>query len=189
MIFDFVSVWDAAAGEIAVLSGDAHAARDVLGEVAAVVLGKTFEHGFEDDSLGFIGYFFGDRHDLDAVDTEFCLIASGVDAIAGEAVELIDENGVEDAFAAVLDHSLELVAVLGFCAGLRAVDVLADDLETVLFGVLHTVLELSLDAALVLPVGRVARVDHGGLSGVRWVFEFHLSLSFLFFAIVLYLLD
>ena len=64
--------------------------------------------------------------------------------------------------------------MLGFRAGLRAVDVLADDLETVLLGVLHAVLELSLDAALVLPVGRVARVYNSGLSGVRWVFEFHL---------------
>ena len=63
--------------------------------------------------------------------------------------------------------------VLGFCAGLRAVDVFADYLETVLLGVLHAVLELSLDAALVLSVGTIARVDHGGLSGVRWVLEFH----------------
>ena len=55
-----------------------------------IVFGITFEHAFENDSLGRIGDMFGGGEHFDAVIFEGAFVNCGFVFVAGKAIELID---------------------------------------------------------------------------------------------------
>ena len=81
--------------------------------------------------------------------------------ISGEAVKLPDQHNVKQPFLAVLDHLLEIRAVVGF-GGKGAVNVVLDHGDTVFLGISRTFTNLAFDGFFALVVAGIAGVNYGG---------------------------
>ena len=86
----FITVEKMSAGVIAFAPGFVHAAANLLGKFSRIVFGITFEHAFENDSLGRIGDMFGGGEHFDAVFFEGAFVNRGFIFVAGKAIKLID---------------------------------------------------------------------------------------------------
>jgi hypothetical protein len=98
---------------------------------------------------------------MDTVLFQLVLVVHGIEPIPGKAVQLPDQNYIEDFLSAVSDHVLELRAVIRL-GRVGTVDVGADHCDTVLLGVVLAVAQLSFNGRFALAVGRIAGVDRGG---------------------------
>ena len=87
---------------------------DLLGKVGGVVFRITFQHRFQNDALRPLGDDLGGRHELDTILLQLGLVPSTVVAVSGKAVELPDQHDVKQLFVAVLNHLLELRAIIRF---------------------------------------------------------------------------
>ena len=83
---------------------------------------------------------------------------SGLDAVTGETVSLVDYNILPLLPRGVPNHFLERKAVI-VCTRHGAVYILIQNHETVVFGELLADGELTLDGLLCLTFGRVSRVN------------------------------
>ena len=72
------------------------------------------------------------------------LIVGRIIAVPGKAVKFPDQHNVKQPLLAVLDHLLEIRAVVGFC-GKGAVNVVLDHGDAVLFGISRTFTNLAFD--------------------------------------------
>ena len=79
------------------------------------------------------------------------LKGTGIEPIPGKAVELPDQNHIEDFLRAVLDHPLEVWTVIRL-GRVGTVDVGADHCNTVLLGVVLAVAQLSFNGRFSLAV-------------------------------------
>ena len=130
-------------------------------EVGRVVFRIAFQHRFQNDALRPFGDDFRCRHELDTVLLQLGLIPGTVIAVPGETVELPDQNNVIQLLVAVLNHLLELRAVI--CLGRDGtVNVVLDDGDVVLFGIRRAFTNLTLDGFFALIVAGIAGVDHSG---------------------------
>ena len=133
---------------------------DLLGKVGGVVFRITFQHRFQNDAFRPLGDDFRCRHELDTVLLQLGLIPGTVIAVPGETVELPDQNNVIQLLVAVLNHLLELRAVI--CLGRDGtVNVVLDDGDVVLFGIRRAFTNLTLDGFFALIVAGIAGIDHG----------------------------
>nr|WP_231959056.1 hypothetical protein [Olsenella timonensis] len=89
-----------------------HAAKRVLREVAGVVLVVAVDDGLEDHALGPLGDGLHGGLERHAALRESLAVDGGVEAVPGEAVELVDEHRAEVARARVGDHAQELRALV-----------------------------------------------------------------------------
>ena len=129
-------------------------------EVGRVVFRIAFQHRFQNDALRPFGDDFRCRHELDTVLLQLGLIPGTVIAVPGETVELPDQNNVIQLLVAVLNHLLELRAVI--CLGRDGtVNVVLDDGDVVLFGIRRAFTNLTLDGFFALIVAGIAGIDHG----------------------------
>ena len=80
--------------------------------------------------------------------------------ISGEAVKFPDQHDVKQPFFAVLDHLLEIRAVVSF-GGKGTVNVVFDHSDAVLFGVGRTFTNLTFDGFFALIIAGIAGVNHG----------------------------
>src|SRR5699024_5853566 len=87
------------------------------------------------------------------------LVAGAVVAVAGKPVQLPNDNHIEQALAAVLNHVLKFRAVVGL-GGKGPVNVVAQDGNTVLLGKGGTLPDLSFYAFFPLVIGGIAGVNH-----------------------------
>ena len=108
-----------------------HAPDYLFGQVGGVVFGVTLQHAFQNDALGSVGNDLGGGHHLDPVLFQSGLVAGAVVAVAGKPVQLPDDNHIEQALAAVLNHVLKFRAVIGL-GGKGPVYVVAQDGDAVL---------------------------------------------------------
>jgi len=89
------------------------------------------------------------------------LIVCAVIAVAGKTVELPDKNGIERPFGAVFYHAKEVQTLFGFLGRRQgAVDILANNSDTLLLGIFPTLANLPLDRLLPLAVRRKAGIYH-----------------------------
>ena len=128
-------------------------------KLRTIVLIHRFEQAFHDDALRGVTDGFGRRDHPHTAVTELLLINGAVIAIPGEAVELVDQHCLESAFPAVCDHALELWPVVAGTAE-RPVDVLGDDLHSVLCCIFLADVELPFDRLLGLVGRAVASVEY-----------------------------
>jgi len=89
---------------------------------------------------------------MDTVLLQLVLVVHGIVAVSGKAVELPDQNHIEDFLRAVLDHPLEVWTVIRL-GRVGTVDVGADHSDAVLLGVVLAVAQLSLNGRFTLAVG------------------------------------
>ena len=80
---------------------------------------------------------------------EYVFIVGRIVAVASKAVELPDDDAVEHTLVAIFDHLLKVGAVVRL-GRLRSVYVVADDLDIVEVGVVHTLAELPFTTRLIL---------------------------------------
>ena len=95
------------------------------------------------------------------VSFQLILIVCRIIAVSGKAVKLPDQHNVKQPFLAVLDHLLEVRAVIGF-GGKGTVNIVLDDRDAVFLGISRTFTNLAFDGFFTLIVAGIAGVDHGG---------------------------
>lgn len=87
------------------------------------------------------------------------LVAGAVVAVAGKPVQFPDDNHIEQALAAVLNHVLKFWAVVGL-GGKGPIYVVAQNGDTVLLGKGSTLPDLALDTFFALIIGGIAGIDN-----------------------------
>ena len=136
-------------------------ARYFQGEFGGIVFRHANQHTLHHNAFRPLRDGFHGRHQMDTVLFQLVLVVHGIVAVPGKAVELPDQNHIEDFLRAVLYHVLELRAVIRF-GRVGTVNVGADHGDTVLLGVVLAVAQLPFNGRFALAVRRIAGVDHGG---------------------------
>ena len=135
-------------------------ARHLLGEIGRIILCKALQDGFQQDTVCAGRNHFGCGNDADIILFEQHLIAGAVVTVAGEAVELPDDDHIEQVLVAVFNHFLKRGAMVCPCR-IGAVDVMLQYGDVVLLRESCTLADLSFDGFLALVVGRIAGVNNG----------------------------
>ena len=138
-----------------------HAAHDLFGQLCRIVFCHAGQHTLDHDTRRAVRDRLRGRYQLDMISFQLVLIVGRIIAVSGKAVEFPDQHDVKQPFLAVLDHLLEVWAVVGFGRE-RTVDVVLDDRDTVLFGVGGAFPNLPFDGFLALVVAGIAGVNHSG---------------------------
>ena len=138
-----------------------HAAYDLFRQLCRVVFSHAGEHTLDHDTRRAVRDRLGGRYQLDMVAFQQVFVVCRIVTISGETVKFPDQHDVKQPFLAVLDHLLEVWAVVGFGRE-RTVDVVLDDRDTVLFGVGGAFPNLPFDGFLALVVAGIAGVNHSG---------------------------
>lgn len=86
------------------------------------------------------------------------ILAGAIVTVTGKAVELPDDDHIEQVLVAVLNHLLKCGAMVCPC-GKGTVDVVLQNSDIVLLRESRTLADLSFDGFLALVVGRIAGVD------------------------------
>ena len=133
----------------------------LFGKVCRIILGIAFQHRFQNDALRPLGDDLGSRHELDTVFLQLGLVPGTVVAIPGKAVKFPDQHDVKQLFVAVLNHLLELRAVIRLGRD-GTVDIVLDHCDAILFSISRTFTNLAFDGFFALIVAGIAGVDHGG---------------------------
>ena len=136
-------------------------ARYFQGEFGGIVFRHANKHTLHHDAFRSLRNGFHSGHQMDTVLFQLVFVVHGIVAVPGKAVELPDQNHIEDFLSAVLYHPLEVRAVICF-GGVGTVDVGADHGDTVLLGVVLAVAQLPFNGRFALAVGRIAGIDYGG---------------------------
>ena len=137
---------------------------DLLGKVSGVVFRIAFQHRFQNNALRPLGDDLGGRHELDAVLLQLGLIPGTVVAVPGKTVQLPDQHNVKQLLVAVLNHLLELRAVVRL-GGDSTVNIVLDDGDAVFLGISRAFPDLAFDGFFALVVRGIASIDHGGHGG------------------------
>ena len=137
---------------------------DLLGKVSGIILGITFQHRFQNNALRPLGDDLGGRHELDAVLLQLGLIPGTVVAVPGKTVQLPDQHNIKQLLVTVLNHLLELRAVVRL-GGDSTVNIVLDDGDAVFLGISRAFPDLAFDGFFALVVRGIASIDHGGHGG------------------------
>ena len=118
-------------------------------KLGGIVLGIAFEDRFKQNAVRALRDTLLCGDNAHAVLFENVLVVGGIVAVSGKAVELPDNNAVKHTLVAIFNHLLKVGAVVRL-GGLRPVYVVADDLDIVEVGVVHTLSELAFNTRLIL---------------------------------------
>ena len=138
-----------------------HAAHDLFRQVSRVVFGVAFQHRFQNNALRASRNDFRCRYQFHAVPLQLGLVPGTVVAVPGKAIQLPYDNDIKDSTLTVLDHLLELRAVVRFC-GDGTVNVMLHHREAVLFRIGGAFPDLTFNGFFALTISRIAGIDHGG---------------------------
>ena len=122
------------------------------GEFGGIVFRHADKHTLHHNAFRPLRNGFHGRHQMDTVLFQLVLVVHGIESVPGKAVQLPDQNYVEDFPSAVLDHPLKVWAVIRF-GRVGTVNVSADHGDAVLLGVVLAVAQLSLNGRFTLAVG------------------------------------
>ena len=161
---DSVAERDSTARELAFQGVFRHAANDLFGQVSGIIFRIAFKHRFQNDALRPLGDNFRCRHEFDTVLLQLGLVPCAIVAVSGKAIKFPDQHDVKQLFIAVLNHLLELRAVVRLCRN-GTVNVVLDDGDAVLFGIGRTFTNLAFNGFFALVVAGIAGVDHGSHGG------------------------
>ena len=127
-------------------------ARHFQGKLGGIVFRHADQHTLHHNAFRPLRDGFHGRHQMDTVLFQLVLVVHGIVAVPGKAVQLPDQNHIEDFLSAVLDHPLKVWAVIRF-GRVGTVNVGADHGDAVLLGVGLAVAQLSLNGRFSLAVG------------------------------------
>ena len=126
-------------------------ARHFQGELGGIVFRHANQHTLHHNAFRSLRDGFHGRHQMDTVLFQLILVVHGIKPIPGKAVKFPDQNHIEDFLCAVLYHPLEIRAVIRL-GRVGTVDVGADHSDTVLFGVVLAIAQLSFNGRFSLAV-------------------------------------
>ena len=127
-------------------------ARHFQGKLGGIVFRHANQHTLNHNAFRPLRNGFHGRHQMDTVLFQLVLVVHGIESVPGKAVQLPDQNYIEDFLRAVLNHPLKVWAVI--CLGrVGTVNVGADHGDAVLLGVGLAVAQLSLNGRFSLAVG------------------------------------
>ena len=126
-------------------------ARHFQGEFGGIVFRHANQHTLHHNAFRPLRDGFHGRHQMDTVLLQLVLVVHGIVAVPGKAVQLPDQNHIEDFLSAVLDHPLKVWAVIRF-GRVGTVNVGADHGDAVLLGVVLAVAQLSFNGRFALAV-------------------------------------
>ena len=126
-------------------------ARHFQGEFGGIVFRHANQHTLHHNPFRPLRDGFHGRHQMDTVLFQLILVVHGIKPIPGKAVKFPDQNHIEDFLCAVLYHPLEIRAVIRL-GRVGTVDVGADHSDTVLFGVVLAIAQLSFNGRFSLAV-------------------------------------
>ena len=135
-------------------------ARYFQGKFGGIIFCHADQHTLHHNAFRSLRNGFHGRHQMDTVLFQLVLVVHGIEPIPGKAVELPDQNHIEDFLRAVLYHPLEVRAVIRL-GRVGTVDVGADHGDTVLLGVVLAVAQLPFNGRFALVVAGIAGVYHG----------------------------
>ena len=158
---DDVAKGNGTASELSLQCVFGHATNDLFRQVSGIILGITFQHRFQNDAFRPLGDDLGGRHKLDTVLLQLGLVPGTVIAVPGKTVKFPDQNNVKQLLVAVLDHLLELRAVIRLGRD-GTVNVVLDNGDVILFGIGRAFTNLAFDGFFALVITGIAGVDHGG---------------------------
>ena len=128
-----------------------HAAHNFFRKFCRVVFSHAGEHTLDHDTRRAVRDRLRGRYQLDMISFQLVLIMCRIVTISGETVKFPDQHNVKQPFLAVLDHLLEVRAVV--CLGRkRTVDVVLDDRDAVLFGIGGAFTNLAFDGFFALVI-------------------------------------
>ena len=127
-------------------------ARHFQGEFGGIVFRHANQHTLHHNAFRPLRDGFHGRHQMDTVLFQLVLVVHGIEPIPGKAVQLPDQNHIEDFLCAVLYHPLKVRAVIRL-GRVGTVDVGADHGDTVLLGVVLAVAQLPFNGRFALAVG------------------------------------
>ena len=136
-------------------------ARYFQGKFGGIIFCHADQHTLHHNAFRPLRNGFHGRHQMDTVLFQLVLVVHGIEPIPGKAVQLPDQNHIEDFLRAVLYHPLEVRTVIRF-GRVGTVNVGTDHGDAVLLGVVFAVAQLSFNGRFALAVGRIAGVDYGG---------------------------
>ena len=105
---------------------------NLFGKVGRVVFCIALQNRFQNDALRPLGDDLGGRHELDTILLQLGLVPGTIITVSGKAVQFPDQHNVEQLLVTVLDHLLELRAVVRLGRD-STVNVVLDDGDAVLF--------------------------------------------------------
>ena len=126
-------------------------ARYFQGEFGGIVFRHANQHTLHHNAFRPLRDGFHGRHQMDTVLFQLVLVVHGIESVPGKAVQLPDQNHIEDFLCTVLYHPLEIRAVIRL-GRVGTVDVGADHGDTVLLGVVLAVAQLSFNGRFSLAV-------------------------------------
>ena len=127
-------------------------ARHFQGEFGGIVFRHANQHTLHHNAFRPLRNGFHGRHQMNTVLFQLVLVVHGIEPIPGKAVELPDQNHIEDFLRAVLYHPLEVRTVIRF-GRVGTVDIGADHGDTVLLGVVLAVAQLPFNGRFALAIG------------------------------------
>jgi len=126
-------------------------ARYFQGEFGGIVFRHANKHTLHHDAFRSLRNGFHSGHQMDTVLFQLVFVVHGIESVPGKAVQLPDQNHIEDFLCAVLNHPLEVRAVIRF-GRVGTVNVGADHGDAVLLGVVLAVAQLSFNGRFSLAV-------------------------------------
>ena len=133
---------------------------DFLGQLGGVVFRHALQHTFQNNALRALGNVLRGRQHLNAIFPKLGFIVGAVVAVTGEAVKFPDDDNIKEALGAVLNHALEVRAVVSLGRH-SPVNVCPQDAYIVLLAVGRTFPQLALNTFLTLVVTGIPGVNHG----------------------------
>ena len=127
-------------------------ARHFQGQFGGIVFRHANKHTLHHNAFRPLRNGFHGRHQMNTVLFQLVLVVHSIVAVPGKAVELPDQNHIEDFLRAVLYHVLELRAVIRL-GRVGTVNVGADHGDAVFLGVVLAVAQLSLNGRFALAIG------------------------------------
>ena len=126
-------------------------ARYFQGEFGGIVFRHANQHTLHHNAFRPLRDGFHGRHQMDTVLFQLVLVVHSIESVPGKAIQLPDQNHIEDFLSAVLDHPLKVRAVIRF-GRVGTVNVGADHGDAVLLGVVLAVAQLSFNGRFSLAV-------------------------------------
>ena len=126
-------------------------ARHFQGEFGGIVFRHANQHTLHHNAFRPLRDGFHGRHQMDTVLFQLVLVVHGIESVPGKAVQLPDQNHIEDFLSAVFDHPLKVRAVIRF-GRVGTVNIGADHGDAVLLGVVLAVAQLSFNGRFSLTV-------------------------------------
>lgn len=136
-----------------------HTTIDLLDKLNRIVLGRTFQNTFDENTRSIVCDVLFGGEDTDAILFQLCLMDGAVIPVSGKTIQLIDQYKLDCFLFAILNHPLEAFTIIR-CSALCSIYILSDYCIIVGFGIFITNTQLTFNRLFSLTVAGEPRIDN-----------------------------